>query len=56
MVLEDEADVPVAEVGQHWLGQAERVLAVQAEFAGGGTVEGAQDVQERAFAGAGRVP
>ena len=54
VVLEDEADVPVAEVGQLALGQGERVLAVEADGAGGRPVEGAEDVQQRALAGAGR--
>src|SRR5262249_41178506 len=50
----DEADVPVAEVGELLLGQGEGIGVAQPDLAGGGLVEGAEDVQQRALAGAGR--
>jgi hypothetical protein len=45
VVLKDEPDVAVAEVGQLALGEGERILAVEADRAGRGPVEGAEDVQ-----------
>ena len=51
--LEDEADFPVANVGQLVVAQRSHVLAVQGVGAGGGNVQAAQDVHERGLAGAG---
>ena len=45
----------VAEIGQRALGQGERVLAAEAHGAGGGVVERAEDVEQRALARAGRA-
>ncbi len=50
MVLEDEADLPVAERGQLRLGQRGRVLAVEHHPAAAGRFQGADDAQQRALA------
>ena len=54
-VLEDEADAPVADLGQLVRVQPRHLLAGQAVTAVGGAVEAAQGVHERRFAGAGRA-
>ena len=54
MVLEDETDVTVAEVGQIAFGQGKGVVALQADTAGGGRFEGAEEVEQGALAGTGR--
>jgi hypothetical protein len=53
MALEDEADLAVAEVGEGEVVESGEVLAIEADGAGGGAVEGADDIEEGAFAGAG---
>ena len=50
MLLEDEADPPVAERGQLRLGQREGVLAVQGDPSAAGRKERAEDAQQRALA------
>ena len=55
MVLKHEADRTVAEVGKLRLREGERVGAVEADGAAGRPVERAEQVQERALAGAGRA-
>jgi hypothetical protein len=55
MVLENETDVPVAEIGQEPLGQGERVGAFEPHRAGGRAIERPKQVEQRALAGAGRT-
>ncbi len=54
-VLEDEADAPVADLGQLVRVKARHFLAGEAVAAVGGAVEAAQGVHERRFPGAGRA-
>ena len=54
MILKDEADGAIAEVGQLRLRQGEGVLVAEADAAVRRPVERAEDVQQRTFAGAGR--
>jgi hypothetical protein len=51
--LEDEADFLTAELGQLAVAQTRDELAVEVIRAGGGCIEQAQEVHERAFARAG---
>ena len=53
--LKDEADLLVADARELEVVEAPEVFAVEEELAGGGAVEGADDVEERAFAAAGRA-
>jgi hypothetical protein len=53
--LKDEADLAVAEVSEGKVIEGGEVLAVEADGAAGGAVEGADDVEECAFAGTGRA-
>src|SRR5262249_14208548 len=52
--LEDEADAPPPQQRQGVVGQRRQVGAVQADAAGGGQVEAADEVQQGALTGAGR--
>ena len=49
MILEDEADVLVAEVSQMGLIECERILLEHRELAARGPVERAEDVEQRTF-------
>ena len=53
--LKDEADLAVAEVSEGKVIEGGEVLAVEADGAAGWAVEGADDVEECAFAGTGRA-
>jgi hypothetical protein len=53
VTLEDEADLAVAKVSEGEVVESGEVLAIKADGAGGGAVEGADDVEEGAFAGTG---
>lgn len=53
MVLEDEADVGVAEAGLFGFLEFPGLDAVEGDLAGGGRVEQAKDLEERALAAAG---
>ena len=53
VILEDEADVLVAEAGELRVGEGEWILVVQDDLAGGRAIERAEDLEERALAGAG---
>src|SRR5207249_3955466 len=53
--LEDEADPPVADLGQSEVVEQLDRLTFEEIFAGGGPVETTEDVQEGRFAGAGRA-
>jgi hypothetical protein len=52
MLLEDEADLPIAKGGQLRLGQLERVQAVERHPPAAGRLQGAQHAQQGALAGA----
>jgi hypothetical protein len=52
MELEHEADRSVAEVGQRGGAELGDVPSAEAQLAGGGQIEGAEDVQERGLADA----
>ena len=54
VVLKDEADVSIAKVGQVALGQGEGIASLQPHVAARRPVERAENVQQRALAGAGR--
>ena len=51
--LEDEADLVAAQAGEVVVGQVGDGLAVDADLAGAGTIEPADQIEERGFAGAG---
>ena len=53
--LEDEADLLVADARELEVVEAGEVFAVEQELAGGGAVEGTDNVEERTFAAAGRA-
>ena len=52
VLLKHEADLPAAEVGERGLVELERILAGEADAAGGRRLERAEDRQQRALAGA----
>src|SRR5229473_3647259 len=54
MILEHEADRAIAKIRQLRLGKGKWILVVQTNRSGGRRVERAQDMQQGAFAGAGR--
>ena len=51
--LKNETDLLAANRGESLLGEVREFLAVQPDAAAGGGVERAEDVEQRAFAGAG---
>src|ERR1035441_1342426 len=55
MELEDEADVPIANVREARAGEAGELFAVELERSAGGNVERAEAVEQRRFSGA-RLP
>src|SRR5207253_4186006 len=55
MFLENETDVPVAKKGKRGIREAKWLLIAEPVGAGRWPIERAEQVQERAFAGAGRA-
>src|ERR1700723_3864930 len=55
MILKYEADLLVAKRGHIFIGQRERIAAVERYFAGRRRVERAENIKQRALAGAGRA-
>ena len=53
--LEDEADFVAADAGEFVVGESGEGNAVQGDFAGGGLVEGANEIEESGLARAGRA-
>ena len=54
VILKHEADLPIAKRRQLFFGQLERIAVVEPDFPGGGTFQGAEDVQQCALARSGR--
>ncbi len=54
MILKHEADVAIAEIGERGLRQIENFLVVEAHRAAGWLVESAENMKQRALAGAAR--
>src|ERR1039458_2276247 len=55
VVLKDEADCPIAERRQLFLGERERIASIERDRTGSGLFQPAEDVEERALARAGRA-
>ena len=55
MILKDEADRAIAEVGERRVGELERILFAEPIAAAGRPFKRAEQVEQRALAGAGRA-
>jgi hypothetical protein len=51
MVLENETDLPIANISKIQITQGGQIASFEKHLAGGGPIQGPNDIQERAFAG-----